>query len=169
MKKKTYIACLCTLAFGLFTTSCDDNTDDPKYRSLPPTFSDMDFKNIEGNAEELKAGDKIVATGVQQKYGRLLNKTTYNWKVDTIQANKPVSANHSFKKEVVYDNNSVNPTDTIVFNYPGTYNVTFDAKYSISAQYQPINTVESIERGSIKYSTSPLSYFVKIQKRITIK
>ena len=128
MKKKSYIACLCTLALTLFTTSCEENSDDPKYRSLPPVFADMEFKNVGGENEIIKAGDKILATCVQQQYGRLLNLTSYKWRVDTIQTNKTVNAQHNYKKEVVYDTDAAHPTDTIIFKYPGTYYVTFDAK-----------------------------------------
>ena len=164
MKKKALSVFLCTLALGLFATSCDDNADDPKYRSLPPTFADMEFKMLEDGSTDLKAGEKIVATGIQQKKGRLLFKAKYNWKAE------PVDASHKFRKEVIYDKESFNPTDTLIFEKPGVYHMTFKGQYYASGQAQVVSNIVDIEHGKITYETPSFQYFnVIIEKRITVK
>ena len=164
MKKKSYIACLCTLALGLFATSCDDHADDPKYRSLPPTFADMDLKMLEDGSTTLRAGEKILATCVQTKPGRLINKATYKWSA------KPVDAAHSFKKEVIYDLQNFNPTDTLVFEKPGTYTLAFTGQYHTSGQSQIVSNIVDIDKGKITYETPTFLYYkVTVEKRFTVK
>ena len=163
MKKKIRFACLCALALGCLTTSCDDNADDPKYRSLPPTFSDMEIKMLDDGNTVLKAGEKIVATGLQQKKGRLLYKAKYNWSA------LPVDASHKYRKEVIYDKESFNPTDTLIFEKPGVYHLTFKGQYYTSGQSQIVSNIVDIDKGKITYETPSFQYYnVTIEKRITV-
>ena len=167
MKKKHLLLCLCTLILGLFTVSCDDNADDPKYRSLPPRFEDMTFKMLEDGSTTVKAGEKCVATCVQSKPGRLLNLTTYNWK-----ATNREDISHRFKKELKagYDNEPQNPTDTIIFENPGVYHLTFTARYTTSGNTQVISEIQSIDHGKITYKTPSFQFYdVTIEKKVTVK
>ena len=87
-----------------FVTSCDD---DDEYTSEIPEFSDVTFHVIEADDENLRVGDKIVATAVQSKKGRLLHGADMSW-------TSTPEASHSYKAGVVYDAQNENPTDTIV-------------------------------------------------------
>ena len=166
MKKKPFLLCLCTLILGLFAVSCDDNADDPKYRSLPPEFEDMTFQMLESKDTVIKAGEKVLATCVQSKPGRLLNLTRYNWTADR----KEVT--HRFKKELQagYDNENQNPTDTLTFPAPGIYNLTFNARYFTSGNYQIVSKIVSIDHGKITYKTPSFQFYdVQIEKKIVVK
>ena len=168
MKKKSYIACLCTLALGLSVTSCDDHADDARFRSYSPLFSDVEFKMLENQQAPLTANEKMVITGVQKKFGKLLNLTKYEWSVDTVPGNTVVGATHFYKKEVVYDKDRSNPTDTVIMKYPGSYQITFRGSYSTSGMGERMNNTEKIDKGSINYEGAPHLYKVTIRKRFTV-
>ena len=83
-----------------FVTSCDD---DDEYMAEIPEFSDVTFHVIETDHENLRVGDKIVATAVQSKKGRLLHGADMSW-------TSTPEASHSYKAGVVYDAQNENPT-----------------------------------------------------------
>lgn len=164
MKKKTLLTGLCALAFGGLSISCSDNADDPKYRSLPPMFSDMELKTLNGGDTTLRAGEEIIATALQSKKGRLLNGTDYNWTAT------PAGTTHRFRKSVIYDKESFNPTDTLIFETPGVYQLTFKGKYRTSGQSQVVSDIVDIKHGKITYQTPTFQYYnVIIEKRIVVK
>ena len=143
--------------------SCTEDHDDPKYTSLPPTFSHVEVKSLDGDSV-LRVGKEIVVTAVQSKKGKLLYKAEYKW------GQNKGNATHKYTKEVIYDNNPVNPTDTIIFSAPGNYTLSLNAKYHISGNYQLINRKEVWEDGSVKYSTPTwLYYLVDIEKIIRVQ
>lgn len=154
------------LAFPLccaaaFVTSCDD---DNEYTSEIPEFSDVTFHVIETDHENLRVGDKIVATAVQSKKGRLLHGADMSW-------TSTPEASHSYKEGVVYDAQSENPTDTIVATTSGWHTLTFTAKYDVSGISQTYNsTVDFADgSGSVRYETlSQLYYQVTIRKRFYV-
>ena len=127
-----------------FVTSCDD---DDEYMAEIPEFSDVTFHVIETDHENLRVGDKIVATAVQSK-------------------------NHSYKAGVVYDAQNENPTDTIVATTSGWHTLTFTATYDVSSGiWQTYNsTVDFADgSGSVRYETlSQLYYQVTIRKRFYV-
>lgn len=143
--------------------SCSDNSEDGKYASLAPRFSDLTLVGSDGTTT-LKTGDKIVATAVQEQQGRLLYKATYEW-----QTSLTNGVTHLYTKGVVYDHTPINPTDTIVFELPGRYTLTFKGKYWISGGCTPISEVVSIPSGKITYTT-PSSYYygVEIEKTFNV-
>lgn len=63
-----------TLAFA----SCSEDSNDPKYTSRCPRFSDVTCRSLSGGTV-LQAGQPIVVTAVQRSQGKLLNGTTYEW------------------------------------------------------------------------------------------
>lgn len=144
---------------GLFSCSEDD------YTAFSPEFSDMTFATLDGETEEFHVGDKIVATAVQSRIGKYLYKATYEWK------STPETAEHRPKKGAVYDNDPVNPTDTITFTAPATYTLTFKGRYNISSsEYETRNYSVRIPEGKITYSTPSWMYFdVMIEKKIVVK
>lgn len=124
---KTLLPVLC-----ISLASCSN--DDDKYQSTPPEFSEITIQSLEeGTPTTLRAGDRFVATAVQKTKGHLLNKTTYSW---VISPTDGVDYSHKNKGTVIYDVQSENPTDTIVINTPGEYNITLNASYSASGQGQ---------------------------------
>lgn len=119
-------------AFCICLISCSN--DDDKYRSTPPEFSEITIQSLEeGSNKTLHAGDRFVATAIQKTKGHLLNKTTYSW---TISPTDGVDYSQKNKGTVIYDKQSENPTDTIVINTPGEYNITLNASYSASGTGQ---------------------------------
>ena len=161
MKKKNLLLCACSMALGLLVTSCEDK----EYISLHPEFSDMEFKMLEDGSTELRAGEKILATAIQSKKGSLLNHTEYNWSADT------ESVSHKFRKTVIYDKETFNPCDTLIFEKPGTYNLTFNGKYYTSGDFVNFGKRdESIENGKVSYAApSFLFYTVSVRKRLVVK
>ena len=120
--KKTFARialCFAVVCQTVFLVSCSDHTDDEKYQSLPPFFSDMTFRSLHGHST-LSAGDSVVVTAVQSRLGRLLYYATYSWGT----AYDTDSVTHAYRSGVVYDNDPADPVDTIVFHRSGTYTVT---------------------------------------------
>lgn len=151
-------------ALTLALAGCSEHADDAKYASLPPQFEDMTFATLTGNTT-LQAGDKIVATAVQSKKGRLLNGTTYTWSTSPIDG-----ITHGFKRFVIYDNESNNPTDTLTFATPGTYTVKLEARYKSSGNNQNVDGTTEFEGGRVTYKTGGLlSYTVTVEKTVVIK
>lgn len=153
---------ICALLLGLTLTACSDNSDDPKYRSTPPEISDMTLKPLDGS-EELRAGTPIVATVTQSRNGRLLNRTDYDWTADE------AGITHKFRKDVIYDLQPQNPTDTLVFEAPGTYKLTFSGHYRTSGNAVTKNGYVDIPDGRVTYSTPTFMYFnVTVEKTVRI-
>lgn len=158
-----YLAVFCALAILAGLAACSEDPDNPKYTSRPPTFSGVEVNSLDGDST-LRAGKEIVVTALQDVKGKLLYKAEYKWGL------KRGAATHRYIKEVVYDLNPVNPSDTVVFTTPGTYTMTLNAKYHISGNYDNINGTDVWEDGSVKYSTpSWMYYLVDIEKKITVQ
>lgn len=132
-------------ALGIILTfTCCSEED---YTSRPPVFSEITIHSLEeGTPTVFYAGDKIVATAVQTTKGHLLNKTTYQW---IISPTEGVDYSQKYQSTVIYDVQSENPTDTIVINTPGEYNITFKAKYNASGTGQ-LSYPVSITKNRIK-------------------
>ena len=136
---KTTFAHLLLLTIFILS-SCSNDSNDSKYRSEPPTFSGLTLQSLTSGNNTIKAGEKFIITANQQTKGRLLNKSTYSWSIS------PNNEGNTQKYDnlVIYDNNSVNPTDTVVINTPGTYTITFTASYNASGN----TTVWSSSKGA---------------------
>ncbi len=144
---KLFLLALPTLC--LWLASCSN--DDDKYRSTPPTLSEITIHSLEDNASStLYVGDRFVATAVQSSKGHLLYKATYKW---TISPTDGVDYSQRAKSTVIYDNEPSDPTDTIVINTPGEYNITLNATYGASGT------------GSLYYKASVTKRRVKIESK----
>lgn len=158
-----YLAVFCALAILVGLAACSEDPDNPKYTSRPPVFSGVEVNSLDGDST-LRAGKELVVTAIQSTKGKLIYKAEYKW------GNKKGEARHQYNKEVIYDLDPVNPSDTVVFTTPGTYTMTLNAKYHISGNYENINGTEVWEDGSVKYSTpSWMYYLVDIEKKITVQ
>ena len=154
-------ACILLLSL-LGLAACSEHDDDPKYRSLPPEFSGVTITALDGG--ELKAGKKLVVTAVQQKPGRLIYKAKYEW------SGSDESMTHAARKEVVYDKENTNPTDTIVVSTPGSYKITLNARYYTSGGYEHINKTTEWEGGKAVYATPSFQYYtVQVEQRFQVK
>lgn len=136
---KTQLKAILVLSTTLLC-ACTNDSNDSKYRSEPPQFSEVTLQSLTTGTSTIKAGEKFVVTANQKNKGRLLNKTTYAWSIS------PSNEGDSQKYDnvVIYDNNSVNPTDTVVINTPGQYTITFTGTYNASGN----TTVWSNSKGS---------------------
>ena len=162
MKTPLLISGLCLLLLPALT-ACSEHWDDPEYLSLPPEFSDMQFKMLDGS-EELKSGSEIVATAVQQSAGRLLYKATDDWSCE------PTETTHHHKEGVIYDQENYNPTDTFTLDTPGRYKLIFKGRYYTSGNYENRNYSVDIPDGKVTYSTPTFMYYeVQVEKNITVK
>ena len=167
--KKTFARialCFAVVCQTVFLVSCSDHADDEKYQSLPPFFSDMTFRSLHGHST-LSAGDSVVVTAVQSRLGRLLYYATYSWGT----AYDTDSVTHAYRSVVVYDNDPADPVDTIVFHRPGTYTVTFTARYKMSGSHQLINESETFGSGgkTTVRTVSQQLYEATVQNRVVIR
>lgn len=154
-------ACILLLSL-LGLAACSEHDDDPKYRSLPPEFSGVTVTALDGGTP--KAGEKIVVTAVQKKPGRLIYKAKYEW------SGSDESMTHAARKEVVYDKENTNPTDTIVVSTPGSYKITLNARYYTSGGYEHINKTTEWEGGKAVYATPSFQYYtVQVEQRFQVK
>lgn len=160
--------------------SCSDDSNDEKYRSEPPRFSDISVRPLntteqgsDGDAQELYTGQRLLVTAHQSAIGRLLYKAVYSW-----TASPSDGVSHLYSQNVVYDNNSVDPTDTIIVNNAGTYSISLTAKYYASGQVTSWGAEHSSGftesfadgNGSVTYSLSGILYFtVNASKTFTVK
>lgn len=165
---KAYFFLLLMVSF--LAISCSEETDNPKYRSEPPMLSDITVTSLDGNSE-IHAGQRFLATAVQSKLGRLLNTTSYTW------TGNSDNVSHAYEKSVIYDNDTHNPTDTLVASAAGTYTITFTGKYNASgntqiwAQQKGSSFSEEFESGDgkVTYFTGGLLYFtVTATKEVVI-
>lgn len=112
------------LFFVLTLASCGD--DD--YASEPPLLDDITVKSLSTGSDEIHAGEKLVATAVQRKRGKLLYKAKYQWSI----SDEDESISHKYKTAVVYDYEPQDPTDTLIINKAGTYTLKFYGHYDNS-------------------------------------
>lgn len=161
MKTNSVIRPLLLGALALATLSgCSED----EYISRSPRFSDVTFENIDGSST-IYAGDRIVATAVQGTKGKYLNGTTYAWSVspsDDVQ--------QKYKTGCIYDNESENPTDTIVFPSSGTYTITLKATYKTSAEGESVSATSTFESGSgtATYSGGLTIQHVTLEKKVKV-
>lgn len=160
--KTTSIISLLLFSLTLCATSCSEDSNDPKYTSRCPRFSDVTCRSLDGGTV-LYTGQPIVVTAVQRSYGKLLNGTTYNW---TCEIND--STTHKKTAGVIYDYDSSDPRDTLIINEPGEYTIELEAKYKISGLYDNSTGTENFSGGSVSYTTSPLNYFANLQKKFKV-
>lgn len=149
------------LALGL--VSCE--RDDDKYISTCPVIHDMTFKSVVTETDRIVAGEKFVATVEQAQIGHLLYKADYAWS----DAHEEGIHKPTFTT-LVYDSEPINPTDTIIFNTPGVYQVKLVAKYHISGNADPsvVRTTE-ISGGKVQYQLpSWMYYLVTVTKNVRV-
>lgn len=143
------------LATALITlTACSEDENNPKYTSLPPEFNGVELTPLAGDGT-IRAGEPFVATAIQEKKGKLLYGATYTWSTTPEDG-----VAHSYQGKVVYDNDSSNPTDTIVIATPGIYTLRLNARYNISGSYRIVSKVNEWEDGSATYSTPSFQFYV---------
>lgn len=149
------------LALGL--VSCE--RDDDKYISTCPVIHDMTFKSAVTETDHIVVGEKFVATVEQAQKGHLLFKAEYAWSDGRGEGtHTPVPAT------VVYDEQPVNPTDTIIFNTPGVHQVKLVAKYHISGNYDAsVVRTEEISGGRVQYELPSWMYYrVTVTKNVRV-
>lgn len=170
MKKTFQWIGMSVLCLGM--AGCSEDSNNEKYRSEPPMFEDFTLKSLDTGASEVHAGEKFVITGEQKKLGRLLNTTTYAW---TAAPSDGVS--QKYQRSAIYDQETQNPTDTLIITQPGEYTVTFQARYNASGNTsvwsgsRGYSFTESFADGNGKatYVTGGLFYFsVTAEKKIEI-
>lgn len=145
--KNLLFSLLVSLSLLAVLTSCSEDSDNPKYQSRIPTFSDVTFEVIDADHSDIRVGDRVVATAVQSSKGKLLDRTTYTW------TSSDENIAHKYKQGAVYDADNVNPTDTFTVSSTGRIRLTMTAKYQVSGQYQLYNRTDEIEDGSVTYKT----------------
>lgn len=158
MIKKIFLP-LFALALGM--TSCE--RDD--YTSTCPVIHDMTFKSVVTGTDRIVAGEKFVATVEQAQKGHLLYRAEYTWSDRRGEGtHKPTFT------DVVYDNFSHNPTDTIVFNTPGEYQVKLVAKYHISGNADAsVVRTDEIPGGKVQYQVPSWEhYLVTVTKNVIV-
>ena len=149
-----------TAAATLTLGSC---SDDDKYASYAPRFSDMTFTNLTGKTT-FHVGDTIVATAVQKKYGHLLDRTTYKWEVSPSEG-----VGQKYMTGCVYDNDRSNPTDTLVFSSAGSYTIKLTARYNASGISESASSSEDFpDGGSASYASAALAVFAYVTKTIRV-
>lgn len=163
-----------TTGFVSLLTACSQDSDNAKYGSQPPVFSDMTMHVAKTDIEEIHVGDRAVVTAHQKSTGKLLNTTTYSWSISP----EDDQATHQYKASVIYDQEKESPTDTIVFNSPGTYRVTLNARYNASGNTSAwsgkhgYNYEEQLASGDGRatYVTGGLFYFqTTVRKTFIVK
>ena len=147
-----------TLAFA----SCSEDSNDPKYTSRCPRFSDVTCRSLSGGTV-LQAGQPIVVTAVQRSQGKLLNGTTYEWSCEIND-----STTHKKKQGLIYDYDKSDPRDTLIINEPGEYTICLEAKYNISGLYDGSVGTEKFSGGEVSYTTSPLNCFASLKKKFRV-
>ncbi len=153
-----------TLGFALMTTlvvltSCEEEED---YTSSPPLFSDVTF-----NDSIVYAGDTLIATAIQSRQARLVDRTTYSWTLS--QGGETVDVEHHYTPIVVYTQSPQNPTDTLVIENPGNYVLTLEASYNISGQSDGSIFSTSIPDGNVSCSASIFRFMMTVTKRFIVK
>lgn len=162
---RKYLNLLVAAVLLVLPAACSEDED--KYNSTVPEFSDMQFHPLDkASGDVIYAGEPFVATAVQSNRGRLLDRTTYSWAFNDEDEDTDVS--HKYRKEVVYDVQSVNPTDTIILGTPGNYRLRFNGEYRVSGTGSGGGAIVSIPGGQITYYLSTLTYRVTIEKNLKV-
>lgn len=149
--------------------ACSEHTNDAEYGSEAPRFSDLTIESLNPAHSEVHVGDRFVVTAVQQKKGRLLNRTNYQW------ANS-ASFEQKYTNYTAYDDGNFNPTDTLVATTAGAVTVTFNADYKTSGsninawlkKYGAIQTENLPGNGTITYNASMSIFKVKAEKTFNV-
>lgn len=172
MKKtfKTFFSALGLISL-LTLSSCSDSSDDARYRSHPPHIATLEVVKLHGTGTNFTVGDTLVATIVQDRYGRLLNSATYAWNISVSSTADDPFIHKPNKSGCIYDQDASNPTDTIIPNTRGVYTITFDGKYRISgSNYEPANYTENLGNGvNVTYASGATSYLIKVSRNITVR
>jgi|GEM_PF-515058 len=162
---RKYLNLLVAAVLLVLPAACSE--DDDKYNSIVPEFSDMQFHPLDkASGNVIYAGEPFVATAVQSSRGRLLDRTTYAWALN--DEDEEMDVPHKYRKEVVYDVQSDNPTDTIIVSRPGNYRLRFRANYRVSGTGSGGGSIISIPGGQITYYLSTLTYQVTIDKNLKV-
>lgn len=159
MKKTINLLAVALLAFAsTFSVSCSEDGDE--YKSVSPKFSNVTF-----TPEEIFPGERITATAVQYKKGKLLDRTSYSWSVEGTTEDLNIESN----KNLFYDNDKSNPTCVFTApSTPGQYTLVFNAKYNASGQSTTSTSTVSIEGGTVDYTSGPFNCTVVIRKKFRV-
>lgn len=146
------------LVAAVFAVSC--SSDDDKYNSVSPKFSEITF-----TPSDIYPGELITATAVQYKKGKLINRSSYSWSISGTTEDLNVSGNRS----LFYDNDKSNPTCTFTApSTPGTYTIEFNGEYNASGQFKPTGDSVYIASGNISYMTGLYKSYVTVKKRFRV-
>lgn len=155
---------IATLFITSLFAACSDNSDDEKYLSHAPTFTDIQVTTEDGNM--IEAGKKATLTAVQSKKGVLLYKAKYDWTFEPDNS----EVEQDYTKEVVYDVKNEDPTNEVIFRNKGKYKVRFTGRFYISGQHKIYNHTEIKNGCTITYSTPGIQYYeVTITKSIDVR
>lgn len=161
--KRTFFSLMAIVSLAMLSlSSCSDKADE--YLSQPPEFTDMGFTSLATGDTVIHVGDPVVATALQSRKGKWLNRSDYTWRCE------PVEVAHQYKKGAIYDNEPQNPTDTVTFTAKGVYKMVFSGKYRLSAgaDYSKNYTIP-IPNGKVTYRAPGLFYYeVEVEKTITV-
>lgn len=147
-------------------TACSEDENNPKYASLPPEIVGVEVQPLSNPDGQVKAGEPFVVRAIQQKKGHLLYKAHYQWQTAPTEE----GVDHNYTKEVVYDNQPADPTDTIVIAHPGLYTIKLNATYYMSGSYQIINKTNEWEGGKATHSTaSSWQYKIDLEHKVLVK
>lgn len=158
MKKSifSYVVAVMAAVVALNFVSCSEDSDT---KSKLPLFSDITF-----TPSTLTAGSTVKATAVQYKKGSWLNRTSYDWTIDSDEAT--ISA----QSGVMYDDDKSDPSATITLpTVSGSYTLTFTGTYRPSASCDNSTTTTQISGGTVVYTTAPTLCTVVITKKITVE
>lgn len=140
------------------------SSDDNKYKSESPQFSEITLIDLNTGETNIRAGQPFVATAIQSSKGKLLNSTHYKWNVTNTD-----DVSHKYKSGVVYDQEPENPSDTIVIPNAGRYELVFSADYGVSGIATGKSYTESLTNGgSAMYKASSLKFKVTLTKSIIV-
>ena len=157
MNKLFYFFVACSIAMTLTGCSKDDD-----YDSKVPTFSDIVF-----DKDILYTDQQVVATAVQTKTGKLLDRAEYRWYGNMYN---PVDSTMRYTNALMYPTNHTNPACTFrTPSNPGSYSIVFHGIYNISGQAGSSEKVVNNGKASITYQYTPLKGYVTITKSFLVK
>lgn len=169
MKRINFIPMFAVAAVAAMTTSCKEHTNDLEYGSMAPRIADLTIQSLNPEHSQVRVGDRFVVTAVQQKKGRLLNRTTYKWSNSS-------SFEQKYTNYTAYDAGNFNPTDTLIATSAGDCKVTFQGEYKTSGSninswlhtYGAISSEKLPGNGLVSYSASMSIFKIKAEKTFTI-
>lgn len=156
--------CLMLMAFSF--VACSENSDDPKYRSTMPTYTDMVFEVLDADREIIYPGDRVVARIVESKRGRLLGTVKNTWTCSDAEVK------HNAPTGYTYDTSRIVPTDTFIAPAtPGRYKITLEQTLEVNGQWDNYNSsVALLEQGTVEYRTlSQLLYGITVEKTFAVR